>query len=285
MCADYQDGSEVNWLHNIRAVMNYSDIHVTYSLTGGLEQRDVAAAVELLSPAERARHDRLVFARDRRDFAVAHAMLRRALSMHDDRQPHEWTFVSTGHGKPMLPLDVAMSTRLAFNIAHTDGLVACAVVHDADIGIDVETIDRQTNALELARRYFSETECADLERCAESQRQTRFIEIWTLKEAYVKAIGEGLSRPLDGFTFMFDDRSSVHFESTGIGEEDNWRFALFAPSHRHRMSLAVRGDSPDARRITIRTDGSPAGAERATMVPLRSNLPPRPAAGKKFLHN
>ena len=264
--------------------MNYSDIHVTYSLTDGLEQRDVAAAVELLSPAERARHDRLRFARNRRDFAVAHAMLRRALSSHDGRQPHEWTFASGARGKPMLPRDVALSTHLAFNIAHTDGLVACAVVHDADVGIDVETIDRETHALDLARRYFSETECADLEQCAESQRQTRFIEIWTLKEAYVKAIGEGLSRPLNGFTFVFDGRSSVRLESTAVGEEDNWRFALFAPSHRHRMSVALRGDSPDARRITIHADGSAAAAERGTIVPLRSNVSPRPTAAKTFVH-
>jgi len=248
-----------------------SDLHVSYCLTGALDEGAISAALNQLSPEERARHARFRFARDRRDFAVAHALLRRALSARFQLPPHDWTFVSGTHGKPRLDANLAARTHLSFNLAHTDGLVACIVTHDADVGIDVEAIDRNTDALELARHYFSPSEIADLEQSAPDTRQVRFIEIWTLKEAFVKAVGDGLSCPLDTFGFVFDGPASLRFRATDAVESASWCFALFAPSDRHRLAVAVRDPSRSARPHLERFEGVTGPREIVTSRALRSS--------------
>ena len=246
-----------------------SAIHISYCLTAQLDERAVREAVEQLSVEERARHGRFVFARDRRDFAVAHALLRRSLSAHGDRAPHEWRFTAGAHGKPALSLDDATRTPLMFNLTHTDGLVACAVARDAELGIDVEAIDRHADILSLANRYFSPTEAAGIAQCAEDARQTRFIEIWTLKEAYVKALGEGLSCPLHEFAFVFEGPSGLRFEGARTAPPTPWCFALFAPSDRHRMAIAVRGEAAHERELTVRADPPDDARPSARHIPLR----------------
>jgi 4'-phosphopantetheinyl transferase len=249
-----------------------SDIIVSYCLTGALDEDTISAALNQLSLEERARQARFRFARDRRDFAVAHALLRRALSAQFQLPPDEWTFVSGTHGKPLLDASLAARTHLSFNLAHTDGLVACIVTRDQDVGIDVEAIDRHTDALELARRHFSPVEIADIEQCPEGARQIRFIEIWTLKEAYVKAVGDGLSCPLDTFGFVFDGPASLRFRSADAVESASWCFALFAPSDRHRLAVAVRDPSKSARPHIARFDSVTGPPEIVTGGALRSSL-------------
>lgn len=232
------------------------DVRITYCLTAQLDDRVVRAAVDELSLDERRRCERLAHARDRRDFAAAHALLRRSLSACGDRAPHEWTFTAAARGKPALPADAAERTRLSFNLAHTDGLVACCVARDADVGIDVEAIDRRVDPRRLAARFFSRAEVAELERCPEPLRHIRFIEIWTLKEAYVKALGEGLSHPLDRFAFLFEDPSSLQFQTEQASPNSRWSFALFAPTERHRMAVAVRGGTGDPRELIASTENA-----------------------------
>jgi 4'-phosphopantetheinyl transferase len=235
-------------------MINQRVVYLTYCLTALLDEGAIHAAVEQLSVEERERHDRFVFARDRRDFAVAHALLRRSLSAQGNRAPHEWTFATGARGKPTLALEDGSRTPLVFNLAHTDGLVACAVSRDVDLGIDVEAIDRRLNAKELATRFFAPAEAAALEQCPDAESHTRFVEIWTLKEAFVKALGEGLSCPLDAFTFTFVGPSSLRFDAEPLLRSAAWSFALFAPSDRHRMALAVGSPSPQHTRLDVRAD-------------------------------
>jgi 4'-phosphopantetheinyl transferase len=229
-----------------------TDIHVTYWLTGGLTEQGVAATLEQLSPQERDRHARFVFARDRRDFAAAHALLRQALSAREHLPTPEWTFVVGRHGKPQLAQHLADRTHLSFNLAHTDGLVACVVTHDADVGIDVESLNRPADVLELAQRYFSPTEVAQLKRYPETEQRTQFIEIWTLKEAYVKAIGDGLLYQLKDFAFVFDGPTSLRFESADGDQAAAWKFALLRPSDQHRLAVAVRNETEHDHALIVR---------------------------------
>lgn len=247
------------------------DVHITYCLTARLDGAAVRAAVEELSLEERAQHDRMLRDRDRRDFAVAHALLRRSLSARGDCAPHEWVFTTGAFGKPALLPDAAARTRLSFNLAHTDGLVACAVARDAEVGIDVEAVDRRADALGLAGRVFSPAEVAELERCAEGTRLLRFIEIWTLKEAYVKALGEGLSCPLHEFAFVFDGPQSLRFESDKVSCASGWQFALFEPSDRHRMAVAVSSRPPVEPRFAVSAYPQHVEDFLDASVPIRSS--------------
>ncbi len=226
-----------------------------YRVTGRLGDDGAAEAVRWLSADERARHDRFVFARDRRDFAAAHALLRRTLSAHGPHAPHEWRFDTGEHGKPALPPSLAGDPPLVFNLSHTHGLVACVVSRGGDAGIDVETIDRVVSTRAIARRYFSPPELAALEACDPSRQQSRFIELWTLKESYLKAVGTGLTHPLNTFAFHFDPDGAIAFEPPDGVDAIGWQFELQAPSPRHRLAVALRTDNAVQRPIVTTRHG------------------------------
>jgi 4'-phosphopantetheinyl transferase len=245
-------------------------VRLTYCMTADMDHAAIGAAVGQLSVEERSRHDRFVSASQRRDFAVAHALLRRCLSAHGDREPCQWRFVDGPYGKPSLtPEDIAR-TRLAFNLAHTNGLVACVVSRDVPVGVDVEDINRRTDALAVGSRFFSTSEAAALSQVPACDRHTRCIELWTLKEAFVKAIGEGLSCPLHEFSFTFGDPPSLGFEWVRQTSPAFWCFALFAPSDGHRMAIAVGPNTDQRLTLDVRIDTLMSPPAKATITPLRA---------------
>lgn len=228
------------------------DAHVWYRLTASMDDAAVARAVSALSEDERARYEAFYFFRDRRDFAAAHELLRKILPLYQNPPSGGWSFVRNSCGKPSIDATPACA-GLAFNIAHTDGLVACAVATGTDIGVDVEVVRGDVGGSEIARRYFCEAEALALDECPDAERPVRFIEFWTLKEAYIKAIGTGLSCPLDGFAFRFEDAPGLGFAPPPGIMASAWQFALFAPSDRHRLAVAIRCDA-HPRRVTISSD-------------------------------
>ena len=122
----------------------------------------------------------------------------------DHRAPADWIFDKTPLGKPFLrnPLDAAP----AFSLSHTRGLVACAVTHGADVGVDVEGIDRDVDSAGIASRFFAPQEAAHLMALDEETRRGRFFELWTLKEALVKALGVGMGASLHQLAFTVSRR-------------------------------------------------------------------------------
>jgi 4'-phosphopantetheinyl transferase len=247
----------------VPVLLDPADVHIWYRDTGSIDDDSIdeaapSGAASLLSADERARHDRFVFARDRRDFAEAHALTRRVLSFYEDVPPGDWMFEVTAEGKPFLPPGRTGSPPLHFNLSHTHGLVACAVARGAGVGLDVELIDRAVDDRGISRRYFTQAEDAFIHACPEGERPARFIELWTLKEAYIKAIGSGLTHPLDDFGFAFEDEHSIRFDAPPGTSADEWMFALFAPIPRARMAVAVPCGGAARCRIIARADG---GAE------------------------
>ena len=211
---------------------------------------DISDAVTRLSPDEHMRCARFRFARDQRDYAAAHALLRTSLSRYADLAPESWQFHAAPGGKPSLVLGDGMPP-LSFNLSHTDGLVACAIAGGSDVGIDVEAVERDVSD-GVAERFFSESECADLRHCAsEPLRARRFIELWTLKEAYVKAIGKGLSHPLDSIVFDVADRGSILFLPPPDVDVATWSFSLSAPTEHHCLAVAMRHDHHVVPRIQM----------------------------------
>jgi 4'-phosphopantetheinyl transferase len=218
-------------------------VRIWYHLTEALDEAGVERATAVLSESERTRGQRFLFARDRRDYAAAHALTRAALSRCGDLAPQQWRFQDGAGGKPSLAAD-AGSPALIFNLSHTHGLVACAIAAGGDVGIDVEGIDRRIGAEQVAARFFSSSEQAGLARCPAGERAKRFFDLWTLKEAYIKALGHGLSHSLSTFGFELNEPGSIGFMPPPDVDVAMWQFALFEPTDRHRMAVAVRGE-PD----------------------------------------
>lgn len=242
-------------------------VHIWYRLTEALDETGVARAVAVLSDSERKRGQRFIFPRDRRDYAAAHALTRVALSRCADLAPEQWRFQQGTDGKPSLAADGNTPT-LTFNLSHTHGLVACAIAPGVDVGIDVEGVDRQVGAEEVATRFFSPGERADLARCPADERARRFFELWTLKEAYIKAIGKGLSHPLNTFGFALNEPGSIGFRPPSDVDVAAWQFALFAPTDRHRMAVAVRRDRNWEWRIDATSHDEATG-----LLPMRTSRP------------
>lgn len=143
-----------------------------------------------LTPDELARADRFLFPEHRRRFIAARSQLRQLLCSRLNLE--SVTIDTLERGKPYLP----HHPELKFNLSHSHELAICALA-TTEVGIDLEWTERSVDYLGVARRFFSPEEFAKLER-AEDQRQA-FFNGWTRKEAYIKAIGDGLSRPLDSF--------------------------------------------------------------------------------------
>ena len=204
----------------------------------------------LLTADERARHDRFVFARDRHQFLVTRGTIRSLVGRYLHVDPAACRFEADRYGRPSLTHPPG--APLAFNISHTAGLVACAIARDGEIGVDVEDTTREVSP-DLPRRFFSSEEAEALEALPEPARKARFYEYWTLKEAYIKARGMGLSLPLDGFSMRLEDGRPprIRFTSALQDTPERWQFAQFRPTPRHCLAVAVRRHGPD-RAIRLR---------------------------------
>lgn len=192
---------------------------------------------QLLNEEELARHQRLVFNKHQHLFLVARALVRSVLAGYlglDD--PGSITFRSNANGKPELDLE----TNLQFNLSHTNGLIALVVMQDAAVGVDVEYLSRKADIASLAQRYFSMQESEAMLAMPVAQWNERFFDLWTLKEAFLKACGTGLTTPLHEFSFSLDGGAiEVSFSPLLAEDPLAWHFWQLQLDRGYRLSLAV----------------------------------------------
>jgi 4'-phosphopantetheinyl transferase len=204
----------------------------------------------MLDPGERERADRFRFERDRNTYLAAHALLRGMLSRVVARHPRDWRFATNADGKPDLVPDAGVPP-LRFNMSHTRGLVAVALTIENDVGLDVEMLDAGRMTMDLALRFFAAPEVDYLRRLPAERQPTEFYSLWTLKEAYIKAVGLGLSVPLDAFSFVLEPLA-ISFSQRRPDSPANWLFRRFTPSPLHTMALALRHTEPHRVGVNVR---------------------------------
>jgi 4'-phosphopantetheinyl transferase len=203
--------------------------------------------MDWLGREERERHARFRFERDRDIYLVAHALLRRMLGRVTGILAESLEFAAGEHGRPEISgPDSARGYR--FNLSHTHGLVACGVSRGTDIGVDVEHCERRVELMGVAKHVFSETEVAGLAALSGGAQRARFFDLWTLKEAYIKAIGKGLSAPLRAITFdpTQPDPVPVRFGPEVEDDHARWCLRRFVVGREHRLALCLDA-APDAR--------------------------------------
>lgn len=169
-------------------------VHV-YGATLDLDEARLSRMAHLLSDDEAARAARFCFEGDRRRFTAARGLLRTILARYVGAAPQDLHFVYGPHGKPALHHS---TTDVRFNVSHSCGIALFAVARDINVGIDVEGV-RDIDAEALASRYFSAAESRALLAVSQADQLLAFFNCWTRKEAYLKALGDGLGRPLDSF--------------------------------------------------------------------------------------
>lgn len=198
----------------------------------------------LLSPPELVRWRRFLVDGARDQYLIARALLRTTLSRYADVSESAWVFDTNEYGCPFVA-EPASHRDLRFNLSHTDGLVACAVARQIEIGVDVENTDRTVDPIALAPTVFAPAEVADVAALPDEQRRQRFFSYWTLKESYIKARGMGLSLPLDGFWFDLGGvHPSIRFTDRCPDRPDRWYFVQRQPTPSHKLALAVAAPPP-----------------------------------------
>jgi 4'-phosphopantetheinyl transferase len=192
-------------------------VHVNTMRVETLDEAAVEPWLEALDASERERAAGFVFARDRILFIAAHALLRAVLGQLLGVRPHACRFVNGANGKPVAHLG-HQPAPVAFNLSHTQGIVGVAAAARSDwaIGFDLEGESREPS-LEIARDQFSQQEVAWLGSLEEHAKSKAFVQLWTLKEAFIKATGVGLSADLKSFWFETCP-PKIHFLSTASSE-------------------------------------------------------------------
>lgn len=219
------------------------------SLERGGAQR--AALYDTLSGDERARADRFHFERDRNHFIVARGILRQLLARYLGCQPAELGFVYGPRGKPAVATPVmrggslVQDAALHFNLSHSHGLALFAFARGAELGVDVEHIRPDFDSAEIAERFFSAREQAELRALPSAQRAEAFFNGWTRKEAYIKAMGAGLSIALDSFDVTLAPGAPARLLAVRGAPAESPRMCLYAlhPGPDFAAALVVAGHS------------------------------------------
>ena len=194
----------------------------------------------LLSDAERARLERFAAPADADLYLVAHALTRCLLARYLASPPEALCFELGERGRPELA-GAARHSGLRFNLSHTRGLAACGVSLHAAIGVDVEHVSRRVELQSVGKRVFSPSELAGLAGLAGSAQRRRFFDLWTLKEAYVKATGKGLASPLTSVSFDAGrcDPVPVRFEVAAHDVPERWCMRRLGLPPEHCLALAL----------------------------------------------
>jgi 4'-phosphopantetheinyl transferase len=219
--------------------LSSSDVHLWRAWLdqpGWLVQR----FTQTLSKDEQQRAGRFHFASDRRRFVVGRAILRAILGQYLGVEPGQVQFSYGPKGKPSL---LQRDTQLCFNVSHSRELVLYAVTLGREVGVDVEYIRPMSDAEQITERFFSPQECAAFSALPAEQKPEGFFNCWTRKEAYLKACGDGITRPLDQFSVSLipgEPARLLRVEGDS-GETSRWRLKALTPAPDYVAAIAVAG--------------------------------------------
>jgi len=238
-----------------KTIITSDRVAVWWLAVDKVQENQWPGLADLLDDEERSRAERFHFEQDRHAFISAHALRRALLSYCYGRTPQAWCFNVTENGKPEVASDRSdFCPRI--NLSHTRGLVVVALTHKNDVGIDVESSGRQSMSLEIAEKVLSEEENRHLQSIPPVQRLEVFLNYWVLKEAYLKAIGRGMSLPMNGITFDLE-WSKLKAGPSEYGEFKQWYFERRRVHEQYLLGLALRHPSP----ADVSVDMAPAPLE------------------------
>ncbi|MFE3265650.1 4'-phosphopantetheinyl transferase family protein [Streptomyces sp. NPDC059215] len=207
-------------------------------------------AAHWLDAQEQRTASRFLFERDRRQYLLAHTLVRRALALEAGLAEAELVIWRSARGRPFLRPAAGELPRggaqLDFNLSHAGGYSLLGIVRRHRIGVDVERLeDRDERAITTIVRTFAAPEREWVERAAPGpDRDRRALRVWTLKEAYSKARGIGLGLPFDAFVFTLDDERGVRaFTPPADDTARPWRFVELEPVPGVLAAIAVPADA------------------------------------------
>ncbi len=204
-----------------------------------LNESSQGSFLKLLSSDEKNRAQKFRFTKDSRNFIAARGILRSLISKYLEINPAEISFQYSEFGKPLF----ANNNSLHFNISHSQNIALFAFTKKFNIGVDVEFVNPNIEVKDIATKFFSANEIMNLFALPEQEQTLGFFNCWTRKEAFIKAVGEGLSFPLDKFEVSLEPDKpakllATHWEPKAVSK---WSMYSILPGSNFVGSLAIEG--------------------------------------------
>lgn len=205
------------------------------------EQSDeLQSFLGVLNATERTRAERFHFKKDRDRFVIARGILRMILGRYLHVEPERLQICYGPHGKPALA-DVHKKDRLHFNVSHSHSLTLYAIARERELGMDLEYVRHGFATESIARHVFSPGEIEKFLKLPPSQRDQAFFNCWTRKEAYVKAVGKGLSLPLNQLEVSFAPGEPAALLSENGKNVSGWSLRDLSPGPGYVAAIAIEG--------------------------------------------
>jgi 4'-phosphopantetheinyl transferase len=197
----------------------------------------------MLSDEEKQRASRFHFTVDRQRFVTSRAVLRMLLAAYLNIKPGDIGFSYSAKEKPLLASPYT-ATDVMFNISHSGEVALLAFTRRRRIGVDVEVIRANIEIDQIARRFFSVHEQEELAELKNDDRPLGFFRCWTRKEAYIKAVGDGLSLPLAQFdvTLGSTTKSALLATRPDPNEATRWLLKEINAGDGYAAALCVEGN-------------------------------------------
>jgi 4'-phosphopantetheinyl transferase len=209
-------------------------------------------AEKYLSKQERETAGRFFHAADRMRYILAHGILRDLLSRYMQVDPVGLQFIANEFGKPDLAA-IGTQPALRFNLAHSGDVILYAITQRRQVGIDVEKIRADVDVMELAASQFADQEIKELRRLSLTERQDAFYRVWTRKEAYIKALGTGLSLALNKFAVTVGTDKSIEVSWAEGDPEAARKWAMFDVDTHPEYAAAVVVEAGRPVRVVYRS--------------------------------
>jgi 4'-phosphopantetheinyl transferase len=207
---------------------------------------------EILSADEKNEACRFRRVTDRNQFVLARALVRLALSNHFSIPAGAWRFDRDRNRRPFIVAPTLLPP-VRFSVSHTRGLIACLITLSAEAAVDVERVEHNEDLALMALQFLSPVEQRALNALSGADWTTHVFDLWTLKEAYAKARGLGLSLPLNDIGFeLAPNNVRAHFASR-LGEDPSaWVFWHRHLSAQHTISVAAKKDFGEGCEVILR---------------------------------
>lgn len=190
------------------------------------------------------RLNRLKLARHKRSYTLTRILCRMVLSgYYPDISPKHWFFSRSEFGKPSIGNSIG--GPLYFNLSHSGDRIALGITNIGELGVDIEQIHRSRDYCAIVDNHFSEREQFWVYATDEPERRRRFFKLWSLKEAYTKALGEGLRIPLNGFSIspLPEPRIEKTWDQDRCSGVENWSFVSYSMEN-YELALSLPVDIP-----------------------------------------
>jgi 4'-phosphopantetheinyl transferase len=237
---------DLNWkVTSVPAVLAADEVHV-WALVLSRPSSQIQAMWQLLSAAEQARAKRFHFDQDRDFYTVGRGVLRTLIGQYEGGSAADVSFAYGEQGKPQL-----LDTDLKFNVSHAQGLALMGFCRGREIGVDLEMIRPLSDVNRLAKRSFSAAEYAEWTAVAEPQKMLAFFNCWTRKEAYIKAIGQGLACPLGSFAVSLRPAEPAQLLQVNGSQTEaaKWDLRAVTPAQNFVGAVLVEGSGYNLRQF------------------------------------